>query len=71
MFRITTEGAAEIKRAMSEIEKRQLPFATALALTRTAALVKADGKSKAVSPLPEPNPMMSWSCTGRTLNLRR
>jgi len=41
MFRITTEGAAEIKRAMSEIEKRQLPFATALALTRTAALVKA------------------------------
>ena len=40
MLRISTEGAAAIKRAMSDIEKRQLPFATALALTRTANKVE-------------------------------
>lgn len=41
MLRITTEGAAQLKRALSDIERRQLPFATALALTRTAQMVKA------------------------------
>lgn len=41
MFRISTEGAAELKRTMSNIEKRQLPFATALALSRTASRVES------------------------------
>lgn len=40
MIKISLEGAAAIKRAMSDIEKRQLPFATALALTRTANKVE-------------------------------
>ena len=41
MLRITTEGAAQLKRTLSDIERRQLPFATSLALTRTALMVKA------------------------------
>lgn len=40
MLRITTEGAAQLKRELSDIERRQLPFATALALSRTAQMVK-------------------------------
>lgn len=41
MFRITTEGAASLRKKLSDIEKRQLPFATMTALNRTAEAVKA------------------------------
>jgi hypothetical protein len=41
MIRISTEGADLLGTKLSNIEKRQLPFATALALNRTAQDVKA------------------------------
>lgn len=41
MLRISTEGRALLSRELSNIEKRQLPFATMTALNRTAALVKS------------------------------
>lgn len=40
MLRIKTEGAELLSRKLSEIEQRQLPFATAVALNRTAQAVK-------------------------------
>lgn len=40
MLRINTEGAATLRKKLSDIEKRQLPFATATALNRTAEAVK-------------------------------
>lgn len=41
MLRISTQHVAQLKRRMSDIERRQLPFATAVALTRTAKVVEA------------------------------
>lgn len=41
MLRITTEGAASVRQKLTEIEKRQLPFATMTALNRVAVAVKA------------------------------
>jgi hypothetical protein len=40
VLRISTEGAALLSRKLSSLEKRQLPFATATALNKTAALVE-------------------------------
>jgi len=41
MIKISTQGEALLGRKLNEIEKRQLPFATAVALNRTAQDVKA------------------------------
>lgn len=40
MIKIGVEGEALLRRKLSDIEKRQLPFATAVALNRTAQNVK-------------------------------
>jgi len=39
---IRFEGMDKAKEMLSELEKKQLPYATALALTRTGQDVKAD-----------------------------
>lgn len=41
MIKVGVEGGALLGRKLNEIEKRQLPFATSVALNRTAADVKA------------------------------
>lgn len=40
MIRLSLQGRDELGRALSDIEREQLPFATALALNRTAQAVK-------------------------------
>ena len=52
MLTVTVQGLQEAQRALAEIAAKQVPCATALALTRTAykakAAVEAEGNSPAV-----------------------